>query len=85
MSDWRPIETAPKDGTSILLWGGQDDNADYVSDEIAAKMSSPARAWWDGDCWLMTLAEAGCVGVEYINPTHWMPLPAQPCLATQEG
>lgn len=78
MSEWRPIETAPKDGTPILVAGGEDDNTKYADPDIRAFMRAPTRAMWDGDGWLITLAEAACVGVERLTPTHWMPLPTPP-------
>ena len=76
--EWQPIETAPKDGTWVLLTGGVifygwdgDDFPDcvvgqYVSDQYVSE-DKWQFAWYDG----------GCYG-EYEHPTHWMPLPAPP-------
>ena len=73
MNEWQPIETAPKDGTWILLSGG---NIDYGWDNgerppavvgqyvLFHRKGSWQFAWYDG----------GYYG-EYENPTHWMPLP----------
>jgi hypothetical protein len=61
---WLPIESAPRDGTSLLLWG--------------VLGAGPARAmagtWLDYDL-LGWVAEG-----EMVNPTHWQPLPAPPAL-----
>lgn len=78
MNDWQDIETAPKDGTPILLCGGADDNADYSKEKYDTFTHSPCRAMWYGDSWLMAWAEAACVCVFYEDPTHWMPLPKPP-------
>lgn len=68
---WRPIETAPKDGTRILVG-----HSDAVFD-----------AWWEegggnGDGWV-----DGCddryEDLIVYEPTHWMPLPAAPALRPQ--
>jgi Protein of unknown function (DUF551) len=67
---WRPIETAPKDGTEVDLW---------CINQSA--LSSSGRAT---DChyhcgeWLKygDSAEVGWFAVH--NATHWMPLPAPP-------
>ena len=70
--EWQPIETAPKDGTLILVYEG-------VTTKKIWKAS-----WWTGlDCWafgvtstdhtLMTMAQN-------IAATHWMPLPEPPAL-----
>lgn len=80
MSEWMPIETAPKDGTWILLTGGDiwkgwdgDTQPDAVVGQYTESRNfSPSEghwqfAWYDG----------GFYG-EYIDPTHWMPLPAPP-------
>lgn len=77
MSEWQTIETAPKDGTWVLVCGGA---IDYGWDGDTAPMAVVAQfthelngtersegtwqfAWYDG----------GYYG-EYENPTHWMPL-----------
>lgn len=75
---WRPIETAPRDGTEILIW----------RDGIAA---APVAKWeFCGDevGFLWVFDEAICIGVDCGNlgwaddiedgamPTHWSPIPA---------
>lgn len=62
---WQLIETAPKDGTSILGWFPTVDGAH--------------RMWWNGrhlkaygSGWIYGNGS----GVEL--PTHWMPLPEPP-------
>lgn len=68
--EWRPIETAPKDGTAILAW-----NEDYIS---IALWNKACKQWAD-------LTDQG-IGDECAytdNPTHWMPLPAPPADAVE--
>lgn len=75
---WQPIETAPRDGTLVLVW----------SDELYMK---PYIAWWGVDQnapedgneqeeWLTGDGDSWSTGYYYTpcNPTHWMPLPAPP-------
>ena len=73
--DWFPIETAPKDGTAILLAGGNDGEIEYALEYERHNMTLPCRAWWHVDGWRMGINEAGCADVYYENPTHWAPLP----------
>jgi hypothetical protein len=71
MSEWQAIETAPKDGTWVLVV-----IAGYV----------PSVAHWDADHadWLTGLPEdvSDEMWQEFIEPeykpTHWMPLPEAP-------
>ena len=75
MTDWKPIETAPKDGTEILavevsghvptvtIWG-RSDFAVVHWDEIAG-------AW--RDC-----SDLGAAGLDPFEPQYWMPLPEPP-------
>ncbi len=68
---WQPIETAPRDGTRVLLWWDGD--------------FAPV-AHWEPDGWAyhMTMnwmADRGCVIADALlgyEPTHWMPLPEPP-------
>lgn len=72
---WLPIETAPRDGTWVLLAGGRMDDGWYGSlDEPPVAVGffvGVGGAWavanWDGD-WRTF----------YEQPTHWTPLPAPP-------
>jgi hypothetical protein len=69
---WLPIETAPKDGTSILLfdvdetYGGPPEGyallVGYSFGEVAGE-----------DYW-----QVACSPATLHNPTHWMPLPPPP-------
>lgn len=72
---WRPIESAPKDGTLLLLWESYEDEPfigrwhDFRSRWIA----STAHYNTDGDaCVIDTVCSEGV--------THWMPLPPPPAI-----
>ena len=78
MSEWQPIETAPKDGTWVLVY-----SAEAIRDEDGGRKIAVAQytddlngrkgvwhwqfAWYDGGYY-------GWVD----NVTHWMPLPEAP-------
>lgn len=77
---WQPIETAPKDGTGILLSNGKDvaeghwyfeeggttEHRDLDGRYIDQTDSDGYAGWLDWD------------GGMQPAPTHWMPLPAAP-------
>lgn len=73
---WQPIETAPKDGSLILLTPSRcwavDVNADC---EVG---------YWDDDFggkWI----SMGSTAEDYTGPTHWMPLSNPPALRPAEA
>ena len=68
MSEWQPIETAPKDGTKLLLCESVDENYIFVG-----SWSETRNPKWYGTNWY-------CVEYDAFNhaPTHWMPLPQPP-------
>lgn len=73
MTDWQPIETAPKDGTCVLVWpptfAGVVSCARWNEDRFAKK---PHPYWSRVD-------DLGKVYLSRGNPpTHWMPLPKGP-------
>ena len=64
---WQPIDTAPKDGTDILLFTGvQTCIACYIQHDIE---------WWHIDD-----NKHGPFPLRGPSPTHWMPLPAPPMM-----
>lgn len=65
--EWRPIETAPKDGSSIMA---------VVDGKITT-------AYWSADGWIWVLSVIPwiCDALDgMVSPTHWMPLPNGPDL-----
>ena len=60
---WQPIETAPKDGTHVLLWP----SPYWGGDSLSGGYATAHKRWFaDGS------------GSETISPTHWQPLPPPP-------
>ena len=69
MSEWQPIETAPRDGTVIDLW---------FAGEWNRRM--PDSCWSEAlKAWLVD--GRGCSYLDSPIITHWMPLPQSPAHA----
>lgn len=70
-SGWQPIETAPRDGTRIILaWGGRSVVGYYLD-------NSRTQYPWQG--WKVPSLEDHPGG----QPTDWQPFPAPPATLTQ--
>lgn len=67
MSEWKDIETAPKDGTHVLV-------ADSGVVGEAFFERHDGLWYWSGNHW--TDAHDGSLGLP--GPTHWQPLPEAP-------
>jgi hypothetical protein len=74
---WRPIESAPKDGTDVLVM--------YMHIETQcvfnAFYASPAENWdaEDEGWWSYEHSEVRRIKLEgWMTPTHWQPLPTPP-------
>jgi hypothetical protein len=67
MSNWQPIETAPKDGTTIVGWS-KENGADILFYGMTEHDDVIEEGWlyhFDFQTWP-------------TKPTHWMPLPKPP-------
>lgn len=73
MDKWQPIETAPKDGTDVLVCGGTY-NAGL---QIGTPLLGVIIAFWDGSYWHGPEENAHDEWRE-CYPAYWMPLPAPP-------
>jgi hypothetical protein len=80
LSEWQPIESAPKDGTSILMRGPYRMVVTFWGDLNPPDLMDPRphhseMAWLtDWDC----KNGPAFLRLDYLNPTHWMPLPRPP-------
>jgi hypothetical protein len=80
---WQPIETAPRDGTWLLLAGGEcdyDESSDNKGRIVSAQWTTKRNSSTAKGHWQFAWYDGGYYG-EYENPTHWMPLPAPPVSA----
>lgn len=66
---WQPIETAPKDGTLVLICerGGRRQVAKWCEGD-----------WGAPPCWWVQLTGRGPESYPTLDVTHWMPLPPPP-------
>lgn len=88
MTEWKPIETAPKNGTFVLLHVpdgalesgpvtiGTYFNAEERDERGRFKKGEFVYAHWTG--WL---GMDGDTRPSWCNPTHWMPLPSPPLIS----
>ena len=73
MSEWLPIETAPKDGTYLLLY------TEYSEIVIGWFGEDVFKEDYEG--WLYGDGDGFSTGYYYnpiFKPTYWMPLPNPP-------
>lgn len=71
MSEWQPIETAPKDGTNLLLYLPESEKRPIVVGYYSIPLGHEDESYWfevEGDGGFMIDVPA----------THWMPLPEPP-------
>lgn len=62
--NWQPLETAPKDGTFVLMYrNGTVDTARWYDDWMFG------RSAWGNGSWSYP---------DHALPSHWMPLPEPP-------
>ena len=78
---WAPIATAPKDGTWVLVAGGDCDGytGENTGRAVVAQWINYFGGFTDTKCgrWQFAWYDCGYFGT-YDAPTHWMPLPAPP-------
>ena len=79
---WQPIETAPRDGTEILIWKATWDFAPKAKWDLVDGDDGWFGAWVFSETLCLGESE-GLLGwnedIEYGSmPTHWCPLPKPP-------
>lgn len=85
---WQPIETAPKDGTSVLLcWAIDADGntIDWRENLKTAQVFVQVASWWSEVSGWVVYTDQVYEPQLHFTPTHWMPLPAPPSAAQQKG
>lgn len=77
---WKPIETAPKDGTYIELCDAVNADGEPIGPEAFGLFVQVAAWWGDGEGWVVY-----CSMVQeprlHFEPTHWRELPDNPLLS----
>jgi hypothetical protein len=80
MSEWQPIETAPKDGTNVFVCVPTDSSfptaAFYLTSAYCEEEYGDPDYMEEG--WYWAPGYPSDFHEYPINPTHWMPMPAPP-------
>lgn len=78
MSKWRTIDSAPKDGTWVLVTGCESGDEDSTQPCIVAQWTNHLNGETrPGGWWQFAWFDSGYYG-RCGDPTHWMPLPLPP-------
>lgn len=77
MIEWMDIESAPRDGTVIVVYGKQDDVRDRDGGILLSPYTGLMTAYWDSvdEAWCST---ASTYYGPFVEATHWQPLPTPP-------
>lgn len=77
MTNWKPIDTAPKDGTTVYLWADRPGRWPEVCSWWSRERIAADTGWALDDCnsgWFREKDETD----EYPSPTHWKPYDLPP-------
>lgn len=74
-ANWQPIDTAPKDGTSVLVCQAVDADSQPITDDAWGLFVQRA-AWWGGE-WIVYCSLPDEPSVHF-EPSHWMAVPPNP-------
>lgn len=78
MTEWQPIETAPKDGKHVLFGGRWKPFDISKGGQWEAQIFSWSTVFSDGTGYEWIGAGFGKLSGWNVDWTHWMPLPAPP-------
>jgi hypothetical protein len=70
--EWLAIESAPRDGTRVLLF-----SADRCG-HCPPGATGVLVGWWQGNGWAVGKLQAGPYAYFSHEPSHWQPLPTAP-------
>ena len=91
MADWQSIETAPKNGSPLLVWDGfsvlvasymEPDSFEDWWETVGGEDEDPDHEGYEeyldraNDGWIAY--EPYCGDECYLEPTHWMHMPSPP-------
>lgn len=77
MTEWQPIETAPRDYKQTIVWQPKAFDTFEAGQRMATSPPGPYNAHWDevDQAWCLS---GGTWTGPFLEPTHWMPLPEPP-------
>lgn len=82
---WQPIETAPKDGTPVLVWNVPLTKYGIAPKEQPEAFVASCDAEWSAEWVIHGSFESSDGYMPTVeNPTHWMPRPAGPGVAPEK-
>ncbi len=82
--EWQPIETAPKDGRTILIYGKPEDLEINGAVLTCYKQAAIYTAAWDEIDNAFCLSGGSWLG-PFVEPTYWMPVPPKPSVKEPSG
>lgn len=86
MTQWQPIETAPKDGKKVLIVANGVIYAAWWNSEFENQWDEETSEYRYVGAWTDDAVESfGYETVASYEPTHWMPLPDPPEAPTPQA